>query len=173
MLYKLSYWTKHERIGGSVVESSPATRGARVRFPANAFIFALSCMLTLLGGVRNYRKLKSFRTTYKVCLTHPLDRSKKFLIYHISGVCNRSASGIVPFESDANVCGRSTAFHNTLDDENQTITSKVTLFLVITTICERFVISVIFSSVIDPPTQIRRYYGMILTFDNCGHSLTG
>ena len=26
-------------IGGSVVESSPATRGARVRFPANAHIF--------------------------------------------------------------------------------------------------------------------------------------
>ena len=27
------------RIGGSVVESSPATRGARVRFPANAFLW--------------------------------------------------------------------------------------------------------------------------------------
>ena len=24
-----------------------------------------------LGGIRNYRKLKSFRNTYKVCLTHP------------------------------------------------------------------------------------------------------
>ena len=28
-------------IGGSVVESSPATRGARVRFPANAGFFSL------------------------------------------------------------------------------------------------------------------------------------
>ena len=27
-------------IGGSVVESSPATRGARVRFPANAFFIS-------------------------------------------------------------------------------------------------------------------------------------
>ena len=129
----------------------------------------------LLGGVRNYRKLKSFRNTYKVCLTHPpthpLNRNKIFLIYRISSICNRSAYGIVPFESGATVFCRSTAFQNALDDENQTITSKVTLFLVITTIHARLVISVLFTSVIDhdPPTQIRRYYGMILTFDNYGH----
>ena len=38
----------------------------------------------------------------------------------------------------------------------------------------RLVISVIYSSVIDhdPPTQICRYYGPILTFDNYGHLLT-
>ena len=121
------------------------------------------------------RKLKSFRNTCKVCLTHPptpLNR-KILLIYHISSIRNRLASGIVPFESDATVFCRSTAFQNALDDENQTSTSEVTLFLVITTIRARFVISVLFSSVIDhdPPTQICRYYGMILTFDNYRHPL--
>ena len=44
------------------------------------------------------------------------------------------------------------------------------LFLVIATKCTWFVISVFFSPVIDhdPPTQIRVYYGVILTFDNYG-----
>ena len=31
------------RIGGSVVECSPATRAARVRFPADAFVFLFRC----------------------------------------------------------------------------------------------------------------------------------
>ena len=131
-----------------------------------------------LGGVRNYQKLKSFRNYYRVCLTHPptpLDRNKKFMIYQLFSICNRSASGIVPFESGATVFCRSTAFQNALDHDNQTITTEVTLFLVITTIRTRFVISVFFSSVIDhnPPTQIRTYYGMILTFDNYEHPLRG
>ena len=104
----------------------------------------------------------------------PPDRNKKFLIYHVFSICNRSASGIVPFESDATVFCRSTAFQNALDHENQTITTKVTLCLLITTIHARLVISVFFSFVIDhdPPTQIHRYYGMILTFDNYGRPLT-
>ena len=80
----------------------------------------------------------------------------------------RTASGIVLFERGAIGFSSLIAFQNTLNHQNQTITSGITLFLVIATICARFVISVFFSSVIDhdPPTQIRRYYGMILTFDN-------
>ena len=77
----------------------------------------------------------------------------------------RTASGIVLFERGAIGFSSSIAFQNALNNQNQTITSEITLFLVIATICARFVISVFFSSVIDhvPPTQIRRYYGMILT----------
>ena len=79
-----------------------------------------------------------------------------------------TAPGIVPFERGAIGFSSSIAFQNALNHGNQTITSEVTLFLAIATICIQFVTSVFFSSVIDhdPPTQIRRYYGMILTFDN-------
>ena len=79
-----------------------------------------------------------------------------------------TASGIVPFERGAIGFSNSIAFQNALNHENQIITSEVTLFLAIVTICTQLVISVFFSSVIDhdPPTQIRRYYGMILTFGN-------
>ena len=80
----------------------------------------------------------------------------------------RTASGIVLFERGAIGFSSSIAFQNALNHQNQTITSEITLFLVIATICARLVISVFFSFAIDhdPPTQIRRYYGMILTFDN-------
>ena len=39
VVFQLQHLFWHVSIGGSVVESSPATRGARVRFPANAFLF--------------------------------------------------------------------------------------------------------------------------------------
>ena len=86
----------------------------------------------------------------------------------------RTASGTALFERGAIGFSSSIAFQNALTHHNQTITSEITLFLVIATICARFVISVFFSSVIDhdPPTQIHRYYGMILTFDNYGRPLS-
>ena len=55
-----------------------------------------------------------------------------------------TASGIVPFEGGAIGFSSSIAFQNALYHENQTITSEVTLFLAIASICTRFVISVFF-----------------------------
>ena len=78
----------------------------------------------------------------------------------------RTASGTVLFDRGAIGFSSSITFQNALNRHNQTITSEITLFLVIATICARFVISVFFSSVIDhdPPAQIHRYYGMIFNF---------
>ena len=41
-------------IGGSVVEFSPATREARVQFPANASLFSLRVELYYHGYIINY-----------------------------------------------------------------------------------------------------------------------
>ena len=51
--------SQHESIGGSVVESSPATRGARVRFPANAFL----SVFAILAEQSVFRRTPTLSTT--------------------------------------------------------------------------------------------------------------
>ena len=51
----------------------------------------------------------------------------------------RTASGIVLFERDAIGFSSSIAFQNALNHQNQTIASEITLYLLIATICARFV----------------------------------
>ena len=87
-----------------------------------------------------------------------------------------TASGKIPFERGTIGFSSSVAFQNALNHQNLTMTSEVINIIIFSdciymhTVCH---FSIFFSSVIDhdPPTQIRRYHGKILTFDNYGRPL--
>ena len=56
-------------IGGSVVECSPATRAARVRFPANANNFYLYCYFPLFQFSPSHCKLKIYTAILTIIIS--------------------------------------------------------------------------------------------------------